>query len=746
MRRLVLPAVLALALGAAAVSATRLPTNWLISPPVGAMAHLGTMPQGIALSPDGTRLAVVDAGFNPPALRVLSTRDLHTELRIPLRDAFGTPIWMNDDRVLVAGGSENSAQVVDLTTKRATPFAALASSHGRAWNDDVAAGSGFVAASFDLDDEAIAVDALHGTRIEIATGLHPGALAIVDGRLYVANRGAASLTVASLRDGERSVTKIPVDLHPSALALSRDGKRLYIACADADAIDVLDLATDRVVQRIDVGLPQGPGASPNALALAPDGTLYVSLGAENALAEIRDGRVVARMPVGWYPSGITVDAHTVYVTNGKGESSHANPQFDPEEHGDPHYVAAALIGSVRAIPRSAFDAASTAQVLANIPRPVPTPTQTVVRAHGPIHHVIYIIKENRTYDQVLGDLPGANGDPKLAWFGAKVTPNEHALAERFGIFDDTFTDAQVSATGHNWSTAAFANDYLERFWPSNYAGRRPLYDFEDGAVASTPRNGYLWDDANRAHVAFRDYGEFVSTPRDAHLPATTHMPGLIGKIDPRYPGFDLDYSDEARIDEWQREFTQYVVHRDLPPLEIVRLPNDHTWGTRAGKLTPQAYVAQNDHAFGRLVDVVSHSPYWKDTAIFAIEDDAQNGPDHVDDQRTTFYLASPYAAPGVHHEHYSTSSVLRTIELILGLPPMSIYDAVAPPMYDAFSLAPRLRPYDAIAPRIDVHARNAKTAYGAARSAKMDFAHADDANAQELNDILAHAAGMGTKP
>jgi hypothetical protein len=219
------------------------------------------------------------------------------------------------------------------------------------------------------------------------------------------------------------------------------------------------------------------------------------------------------------------------------------------------------------------------------------------------------------------------------------------------------------------------------------------------------------------------------------------MAGLIGKIDGRFPGFDLKISDEFRVDEWQREFTQYVRDGDLPALIILRLPNDHTSGTYPGALTPQSYVAQNDHALGRIVDVVSHSRYWASTAIFAIEDDSQNGPDHVDDQRTTFYLASPYAAPGVHHAHYTTSSVVRTMELLLGLPPMTIYDTLAPPMYDAFALQPDLRPYDAIEPTMDDTTENTPHAYGAAASMRMNFRDADAADPRVLNDILAHVAG-----
>ena len=358
-----------------------------------------------------------------------------------------------------------------------------------------------------------------------------------------------------------------------------------------------------------------------------------------------------------------------------------------------------------------------------------------------IKHIIYIIKENRTYDQVLGDLPIGDGDPKLAWFGKDVTPNDHAIAMRFGVFDRTFTDAQVSANGHNWSTAAFANDYLERFWPPNYGGRRKQYDFEDGATASAPGTGYIWDDADKHGVSLRDYGEFVTDPANKGGLYTTRMTGLIGKVDGRFPGFDLDINDEARVDEWQREFTEFVKSGNLPALVILRLPNDHTSGTRPGTWTPQAYVAQNDDALGRIVDIVSHSRFWGSTVILSIEDDAQNGPDHVDDQRTTFYLASPYAAPGVHHAQYTTSSVMRTIELLLGLPPMTIYDALAPPMYDAFALRPDMRPYEAIAPQIDDAAKNSPHAYGAAASTRMDFHDADAVDPRVLNDILAHVAG-----
>ncbi|HEX8805472.1 MAG TPA: bifunctional YncE family protein/alkaline phosphatase family protein, partial [Candidatus Aquilonibacter sp.] len=687
-RWLLLPFFCAIAAsGAVATRTIWLPTDWTLTAPTGSVATTGTMPQGIALSPDGTKLAVVESGVNPPALRILSVPDLHDVKVIPLKDAFGTPVWSDNTHVLVPGATTNAVLTADITSGvvTATAEASYVSAVART-------AGGAILATGDLDNTLVRVGAT------TPTGTHPAAIAVAPSAIYVANRGEATLT--SIAQGGKTTT-IAVDLHPAALALSPDGTKLYVACSDADTIDILDTKNDAIVGRIDVSLPQGRGASPNALAVAPDGTLYASLGAENAVAQIRNGAVIARAPAGWYPTGIAIAGNVIYVSNGRGEGSRANPDFRPEHRHDPEYVASAMTGSVRALAMSSFDATSTAEVSANMPVPVATPAQTVLRAGGPIKHVIYIIKENRTYDQVLGDLPIGDGDPKLAWFGKEVTPNNHAIAMRFGVFDRTFTDAQVSANGHNWSTAAFANDYLERFWPPNYGGRRKQYDFEDGATASAPGTGYIWDNADKHGVSLRDYGEFVSEASNMPGLYTTSMAGLIGKIDPHSPGFDLRISDEVRVDEWQREFNEFERNGQLPALTILRLPNDHTAGTYPGALSPQAFVAQNDHALGRVVDVVSHSRYWGSTVIMAIEDDSQNGPDHVDDQRTTFYLASPWAASGVHHAQYTTSSVLRTIELLLGLPPMTIYDALAPPMYDAFSLQPDLRPYDVIGPQID---------------------------------------------
>jgi YVTN family beta-propeller protein len=703
------------------------------------------MPQGLALSPDGTRLAVVESGVKPATLRILSTPSLQEQNAIPLTGAFGRPVWLDNGHVLVAGANGDAVLNVDVETKTADRLVLPAHS----WPAAIAVNGNAIAAVSD-GTASVSLGTLAGFANTVRTGDHPAdAIFSRDGKtLYVSVRQSNSVLAIDTQT-HAVIATIAVGLHPGALALSTDGSALYVAESDDDSIGVIDTRSRRVLQHIDVGLHanrlSGYGASPNALLVRGD-DLFVALGAQNSVALVRDGRVVERIPAGWYPTGIALgNDGTLYVSNGKGESAPPNPQFDPTKHEGKWYVGELTTGSVRAIPASVWTqaAAESAKTLSNAMPLWKTPVHTIVRAHGPIQHAIYIIKENRSYDQVLGDVASANGDAKLAWFGKTVTPNQHAIAERFGVFDNAYANSQVSADGHNWTDAAFANDYVERFWPPTYGDRRnDIYDLQTAAAPDVPHNGYLWDAAKRAHITYRDYGEGVDeAPHSPIRMSINSFPGLAGHFDPRYIGWDLKYSDLDRFAEWQREFRSFVKNGDLPQLEIVYLPNDHTAGTKHGELTPQAYVAINDFAVGKLVDEVSHSRYWKSTAIFVVEDDAQNGPDHVSDQRSTFYVASAYAPGGVHHTHYSTVSVVRTIELLLGLPALSIYDATAAPMYDAFGTsAANAAAYTVIKPRINTAARNGKAAYGSAISARLDFSKPDAVDPQVMNDILAHAA------
>jgi hypothetical protein len=390
---------------------------------------------------------------------------------------------------------------------------------------------------------------------------------------------------------------------------------------------------------------------------------------------------------------------------------------------------------------------------------------------SPIAHVFYVIRENRTYDQILGDLDRGNGDPSLALFGEEITPNAHAMAREFVTLDNFYVNAEVSYSGHAFSTGAYSNDFVEKIWPTNYGGRGATYLSEGGGKMRTPYgniaappNGYIWDAVLRVKRTVRSYGEFAergradapeSEPSTAARPQQrgemkATVPGLEGRVHPTFPSFDLSIPDNQRVDIWLEEFKTFEANGQLPALSIIRLGNDHTNGTRAGSPTPRAMIAENDLALGRLVDAISHSVYWKDSAIFVLEDDAQDGPDHVDAHRSPAFVISPYTRRGiVDSTLYTTSGMLRTMELILGAEPMTQYDAAATPMHAAFQNTAIMTPYIKKDARIRLDERNRSSAPGAAASARMDFDEADVTPMLELNEILwqsVHGAGARMPP
>jgi hypothetical protein len=364
-----------------------------------------------------------------------------------------------------------------------------------------------------------------------------------------------------------------------------------------------------------------------------------------------------------------------------------------------------------------------------------------VGAGSPIHHVIYIIRENRTYDQVLGDDPRGNGDARLTIFGRKVTPNQHALAESFVLFDNLYCDGEVSEDGHSWSNSAYATDYNEKLWPASYGGQSNA----KRTMAWVPSGGTLWELARRKGLTYRSYGEYATRASDGS--AMTAAPGasvLLGHVSPDFRREAAGVRDTDNAKVFIREFDEYEKHFDaadpnlrLPNLIVMSMPENHTRGTAPGAFTPVAMVASNDLALGQIVERVTHSKYWPETAIFVIEDDAQDGPDHVDSRRTVASAISPYIRrKTVDSTQYTTSSMVRTIELLLGLPPMSQYDAAAMPMYRAFGVTADLTAYDVRSAEVDLMTKNTSKSYGARASRRMDFDDVDRAPAQALNEIL----------
>jgi YVTN family beta-propeller protein len=507
------------------------------------------------------------------------------------------------------------------------------------------------------------------------------------------------------------------------------------------------------------------------LALAPNGkTLWVANADANNLAVIDvsrrgESRSLGFIPVGWYPTSVRMSAKgdRIVVANGKGLISKANRNGpNPLVEGSKvksEYIADLLPGALSiiatpdpdempALSKMAYacsplrsDAAPTGR-----PREPNHPIPAKVGGASPIKHCIYIIKENRTYDQVFGDIREGNGDASLCIFPERVTPNLHALARQFVLLDNFYVDGEVSANGHEWSMAAYATDYVEKVWPQTYRRHAEHnakgdsgfpYPSKGDEPNALPSSGYLWDRCRAAGVSYYDYGEFIDNAQQPDDPGSTQVKGLKGHFDPMYRSFDLEYSDQRRADRFIGELKRYEREGEMPQLIILYLPNDHTAGTKRNAPTPTAYVADNDLAVGRVVEAVSHGKFWKDTAIFVLEDDAQNGPDHVDAHRSPALVVSPYTKrQHVDSSMYSTSSMLRTMELILALKPMTQFDAAAQPMYDSFQAAADLTPFTHVPAGVSLVERNGSRAWGAAESGKMDFREADAADAQQLDEII----------
>ncbi|HKP76878.1 MAG TPA: alkaline phosphatase family protein, partial [Longimicrobiaceae bacterium] len=516
--------------------------------------------------------------------------------------------------------------------------------------------------------------------------------------------------------------------------------------------------------------PEGPGegTTPNALALSPDGTrLWVAEGDANAVAAFDlspatsgvaaargNDRMAGRIPSGWYPTAVLALGDSLLVANAKGRGTMANPNGPQPAASSMHEGSTEngtlrqITGTLQTVPLanvSLRESSERVTALNGWNGPPRTPHR-----YPPFTHVVYVIKENRTYDQVFGDLPEGDGDSTLLFFGPRSAPNHKALARRYGLYDRFFTNAEVSPDGHNWSTAAYTTDYLQKTVPQRYSMRGRSYDYEGtnrgtwdnpqipADDAAEPAHGYLWDLALRRGLWLRNYGEFVvPVRRDSQVIGYRGTkPALVGTSHPRFPGFDLNIRDQHRADLWIAELEEFTRVGRMPALEIVRLPNDHTSGSRAGAPTPRAMFADNDLALGRMVEALSRSPFWASTVMFVLEDDAQNGPDHVDSHRSPLLVISAYNRPGVVHRFANTTDVLRTIEEILGLESLSHFDFYGRPLREVWADAPDLAPYSAITPDIPLDLRNPPNTALARASARLALDAEDEADEDLFNRIL----------
>jgi len=758
-----------------------LPNRWQLSP-AGKNIGLGDFPLNMAMSPDGRYLAINHNGHSRQFVAIV---DLQTEKTVSEatvdKSFYGVAFSKNGRLLFVSGAADNWIYVYDFSRGYLTNERKII-----VGNHDAKAYPSGIAVSDDgkyvytADNLANTVSVLTTAtsavvkHIPVGQDTYPYAVALSrDGRfLYVSLWGKSAVGVVDLQTGSVANT-IPTGDHPNALLLSPDGKVLYVANANSNTVTVIDTAANKPICDVATSLQPNAleGSTPNALAISKDGKTLLVANADNNdvgvvdASDPRNARVQGFIPVGWYPTGVhfSADEKKIYVINGKGTISFANPQGPTpfrSRDDSTQYIARLMQGSLSVIKtpdKGALDA-YTAQVYKNspyqsdnrvviAPPDAGNPIPAAVGGTSPIKHVIYIVKENRTYDQIFGDIKEGNGDPRLCLFPESVTPNHHALAKEFTLLDNFYADAEVSADGHNWSMGAYATDYVEKMWPQNYSNRGRAYDFEGESKISAPSAGYIWDQAGKAGITYRSYGEFVENAKTVGQPGEARVPALAGHIDPLYRSFDVNYKDVDRAKRFIEELHGFEQKGELPQFTIVRLPNDHTDGTRPKMPTPTAMVADNDLALGMIVEEISKSRFWKDTAIFVVEDDAQNGSDHVDAHRTVALVISPYTKRRVvDNTMYSQVSMLRTIELILGLKPMSQFDAAALPMYNSFTSEATMTPYVHKVPGTKLDEMNASNAYGARRSLAMNLSKEDAIPESEFNEIIWKAIRGANNP
>jgi len=702
-----------------------LTNGWRLTP-AGEQVTVGEFPLGMALSPDGGYLAVTNNGYTGHSVSIIDVQDKKETWRIPVESGWlGICFSPDGGRLFVSGGSSNNIEVYSFDNgavkheKTLSPSQSPDKTYFPAGLTVSRDGRLLIAAN--LLDNSITVFNLteNAPPRNIPVGEMPYAVLIHpdNRRAYVSNWGGKSVSVVDLQQS-REIMKIPAGSHPNALVLSPDGKRLYVANANSDNVTVINTELHTVEEIIDMSpYPEAPaGTQPNALALTNDGTILYSANAGNNSIAVIDvsrspAQVIGLIPTGRYPTAaaLTHDNSTLIIANGMGygcASRQENLQSAQTltSNVQPVYGTISFID----IPDERQLAEYTKQVIKNngfknMPEKLDygnsfRQPQAVPRKLGEmslIHYVFYIIKGNMSYDRVFGDIQTGEGDSSLTIFGHAVTPNHHALAGEFVLFDNFYAASEYGALGQEWSAAAIATDFVEKLAPVYYFNRGFPYPSEGNFTTAFPDAGYLWDAAARNGITYRSYGIYVDFGSDRSLPVTTNMENLQGHIASDYPPFDLNIKDVDRAAVFINELNNYVAGDSLPQLNIIRLANDYTTSEPQGSTTQEALAADNDRALGMIVEAISHSPIWEESAVFVIES-SSSGSDHIHPRRAAALAISPYVKRGyVDHTLYDTSSIIRTIGLILSLPPLSQFDAAATPLYACFQDAADLKPYKA---------------------------------------------------
>ena len=778
--------------------ATLLPNGWTLTPAGRLLALPGDMPLQMQTTPDGRFLVVNTGGFHDHTVSLVSlaTNTVTQSVNVG-KDWDGLAISAAGDAVFVSGGGMPSPEFLQGARRMgaspamlagfAKPVLRLGLAQGRLslpTGLDVAgldAGNRFVAGlAAGRNGTLFVLDAQTGTLYKmggrplatlgfVATGYGPSRVALSpDGTVAAVSNGGAQSVSLFNTDTLDKIGDVAVGIHPHALVYGKDG-RLFVANSGSSTVSIVygGAVAETISTAPDPDLPVG--STPDALALAPDETrLYVANAGSNSVAVLdtsdkSETKVLGFIPTAWYPTSLAVSPSgtQLFVGTAKGAASRANvppltsdPRTDYDQKTRYDYIGNVLTGHVAivAVPNAAALAAYTRQVAADTPAPPAVLTNHDARladsafaAFRHITHVLYIIRENRTYDQVLGDMPGGNGDPSLCLFGARVTPNAHALAQRTALLDNLYCNGEVSEDGHQWCDSAYATDTVERSWPSSYSGRGE--PDEDERLTASPA-GYLWDESAACGLTYYSYGETAGLKASPDAPPTpsggpSHG-ALDGHVSAAWAAIPFGRHDTERADVFLADLKRAEQTGQWPRFQIMSLGGDHTQGLKAGAYSPIAQVAANDLALGQIVQGVSQSRFWRNTAIFVIEDDAQNGPDHVDAHRTVGLVLSPYARRGVvDSTFYTTASFVRTMQLILHMPPLTQYDHAAAPLYAAFTDKPDFAPLLLAPPQVSLETRNPAAGPGASASARLDLSAPDRANPDALNAVLWHALRPG---
>ncbi|MDE3251416.1 MAG: bifunctional YncE family protein/alkaline phosphatase family protein [Bacteroidota bacterium] len=749
-----------------------LPNGWSLSP-VGKSLPLGDLPLNMAISSSQKYLAVTNNGQSTQTLQLIDVQQEKILDNITIDKSWLGLQFSKDEKYLYASGG-NDNRILQYSIREGKLALTDSILLGAKWPNRISpAGLTLDDANhtlyvvtkdnnslyvIDLDTKAIR------QQIHLPGEAYTCLLSPNRKELYISCWGAARLLVYSVRQ-QKMIAEIPVGSNPNDICISRNGRNLFVANANDNSVSVIDTKKKAVTETLNAALyPDAPnGSTTNSVALsADDKTLYIANADNNCLAVFdvsQKAHSVSRgfIPVGWYPTCVRTIGKNVYVANGKGFTSMANPYgpnpvskkvqlgFQKGDQNKPvevQYIGGLFKGTLSIFPEPSeeqlrIDAQAVYQ---NTPYTktkewlsqgeTGNPIPMKVGDPSPIKYVFYIIKENRTYDQVLGDMPEGNGDKELCLFGDKVTPNLHALAREFVLLDNFYVDGEVSADGHNWSLGGYATDYLEKTWVTSYGGRGGDYDAEGNRAIANNKNGFIWDHCKRAGVSYRTYGEFA----DDYKP---NIPVLKDHFCPYYTSWDQHVRDTTRVGQWKRDFDSLVAANALPRLNTLRIINDHTEGLSKGRPTPFAHVADNDLAIGMFVEHLSKSPVWKESVVFVVEDDAQDGPDHVDAHRTTAYVAGGFVKRHmVDHTMYSTSSMLRTIELILGIGPMSQYDAAATPMWRCFSPIEDMTVFTAKPLQVDINEKNQVLNAWQRKSETFDFSKEDRIPDRAFTEVI----------